>query len=161
MNLAKIATLIAFGASLSVLGSGSGAHAAGSVDVSADNMEIIDAEHKTIFRGNVVAVRTSDTTKSDQMTVTSADEKQTDGTSKSVTKFVDCQGNVNITTKTASITGDWCKLDVLNDKLVVGGANVTLTQGQTLVNGKQLDVDLKTNRLNMTGGRVTGKFVPK
>ena len=137
------------------------AQAAGAVDVSADTMEIIDAEHKTIFRGNVIAVRPSDTTKSDQMTVTSADEKQTDGSTKSVTKFVDCQGNVNITTKTATIIGDWCKLDVLNDKLVVGGANVSLTQGQTVINGKQLDVDLKTNHLNMTGGRVKGSFVPK
>ena len=161
MGFAKIALPAAFGALLAIGSPVAHAQAANAVDVSADNMEIIDAEHKTIFRGNVIAVRPSDTTKSDQVTVTSGDEKQSDGSTKSVTKFVDCQGNVNITTKTATITGDWCKLDVLNDKLVVGGNNVTLTQGQTVINGKQLDVDLKTNHLNMTGGRVKGSFVPK
>ena len=159
MGFAKTATSLALGTALALQTFHLAAHAAGAVDISADNMEIIDAEHKTIFRGNVVAVRPTDTTKSDEMTVTSGDEKQTDGSMKSVTKTVDCQGNVNIATKSAVITGDWCKLDVLHDKLVVGGT-VTLAQGATVVKGKQLDVDLKTNHLQMSGGRVSGNFVP-
>ena len=160
MGFAKTATLLALGTALALPAFRLAAQAAGAVDISADNMEILDAEHKTIFRGNVVAVRSSDTTKSDEMTVTSGDEKQTDGTTKNVTKTVDCQGNVNITTKSAMITGDWCKLDVQHDKLVVGGGLVSLTQGATVVKGKQLDVDLKTNHLQMSGGRVSGNFVP-
>ena len=135
-------------------------HAAGAVDVSADSFESIDAEHKTIFRGNVVAIRPTDTTKSDEMTITSGDEKQPDGKMKSVTKTVECKGNVTITTKDAVITGDMCDLDVQHDKLVVSGAFVTLTQGLTLLKGKQLNVDLKTNHIQMTGGRVNGNFVP-
>ena len=135
-------------------------HAAGAVDVSADSFESIDAEHKTIFRGNVVAIRPTDTTKSDEMTITSGDEKQPDGKMKSVTKTVECKGNVTITTKDAVITGDMCDLDVQHDKLVVSGALVTLTQGLTVLKGKQLNVDLKTNHIQMTGGRVNGNFVP-
>ena len=159
MSIAKTATLLTLGTVLALLVSHRTAQAAGAVDISADNMEIIDAEHKTIFRGNVVATRVTDTTKSDEMTVTSGDEKQADGSVKNVTKTVDCQGNVNITTKSAVISGDWCKLDVLRDKLVVGGT-VSLTQGATVIKGKQLDVDLKTNHLQMSGGRVSGNFVP-
>ena len=137
------------------------AKAAGSVDVEADAMEIIDAEHKTIFTGNVVAKRPSDTTKADQMVITSVDQKQGDGSTKSVTSTVDAKGNVVITTKTATITGEWAKFDVLNEHLVVGGENVSLVQGFTNMKGKQLDIDLKTNHVQMTGGRVNGSFLPK
>ena len=108
----------------------------------------------------MVAVRPTDTTKSDEMIITSGDEKQADGTTKNVTKFVECKGNVTITTKDAVITGDVCKLDVLHDKLVVNGGLVTITQGTTVLKGKQLDVELKTNHIQMTGGRVNGVFVP-
>jgi len=159
MGFAKTATLLAMGAVLVMPAFYISAQAAGAVDISADNMEIIDAEHITIFRGNVVAIRSTDTTKSDEMTVTSGDEKQADGSVKNVTKTVDCKGNVNISTKSAVISGDWCKLDVLHDKLVVGGT-VSLVQGATVIKGKQLDVDLKTNHLQMSGGRVSGNFVP-
>ena len=157
MGLRKTATLLAMAAMLVMPNL---LHAAGAVDVSADSFESIDAEHKTIFRGNVVAIRPTDTTKADEMTITSGDEKQADGTTKNVTKLVECKGNVAITTKAATITGDVCKLDVQRDKLVVSGAIVTLTQGSTVLKGKQLDVDLKTNHIQMTGGRVNGNFVP-
>jgi lipopolysaccharide export system protein LptA len=92
--------------------------------------------------------------------VSSAEQKQTDGTTKSVTDFVNAKGNVTINTKNATITGDWCRFDVLNNQLVVGG-NVVLTQGSSVVKGKKLNVDLKTSHLQMSGGRVSGTFVPK
>ena len=157
MGFRKSAILLALAAMLALPNL---LHAAGAVDVSADSFESIDAEHKTIFRGNVVAIRPTDTTKSDEMTITSGDEKQADGKVKSVTKTVECKGNVTITTKDAVITGDLCDLDVQHDKLVVTGVLVTLTQGLTVLKGKQLNVDLKTNHIQMTGGRVNGNFVP-
>jgi lipopolysaccharide export system protein LptA len=136
------------------------AHAASNVDVEADSMEIIDAEHKTIFRGNVIAKRPTDTIQADEMVVNSSDQKQSDGTSKSVTDFVDAKGNVTINTRDAVINGDWCKFDVLHDQLVVGG-NVKLTQGESVVRGQKLNVDLKNFHLQMSGGRVSGSFAPK
>ena len=51
-------------------------HAAGNVEVEADQMEIIDAEHKTIFSGNVISTRPSETIKADEMVVTSVEVKQ-------------------------------------------------------------------------------------
>jgi len=136
------------------------AHAEGTVDVEADSMEIIDADHKTIFRGNVVAKRPSDTIQADEMIVSSSDQKQADGSTKSVTDFVDAKGNVTIKTRDAVITGDTAKFDVLHDKLVVGG-EVKVVQGQSVVHGKKLDVDLKNFHLQMSGGRVAGTFVPQ
>ena len=135
------------------------AHAAGTVDIEADSMEIIDADHKTIFRGNVVAKRPTDTIQADEMVVSSSDEKQADGSNKSITSFVDAKGNVTIKARDAVITGDTAKFDVRHDQLVVGG-DVKVVQGQTLLRGKVLNVDMKTFHLQMSGGRVNGTFVP-
>lgn len=134
--------------------------AAGNVEVEADQMEIIDAEHKTIFSGNVVSTRPSETIRSDEMIVTTSEVKQTDGTTKTITENVDAKGHVVITTKTQKITGDWAKFKIQTNELEVGG-NVLVVQGESKLKGDRLVVDLNTNHLQMSGGRVKGSFVPK
>ena len=94
------------------------------------------------------------------MTVFYSDVKQADGTSKSQVSKLDATGNVTITTKNQVITGEWAKMDVLANTLIVGG-NVKLVEGKTTLQGEKLNVDLNTNRTLMTGGRVKGSFVPK
>ena len=59
-----------------------------------------------------------------------------------------------------TITGDWAKFDLQANKLVVGG-NVKLVQGTTVLTGKELHADLNTDKIQMTGGRVKGSFLPK
>ena len=62
-------------------------------------------------------------------------------------------------TALGTVTGKTAHMDVKANKLwVKGGAKVT--QGKTVMNGEQLFVDLKTNKSEMTGGRVKGSFVP-
>ena len=135
-------------------------HAAGNVEVEADQMEIIDAEHKTIFTGNVISTRPSETIKSDQMVVTTADVKQPDGSMKSVTDKVNATGGVTIKTKSQIITGAAAIFNVQANTLEVMG-NVHVTQGESKLTGEKLSVDLNTNHLQMSGGRVKGSFVPK
>ena len=130
------------------------------VEVEADQMEIIDAEHKTIFSGNVVSTRPSETIKSDQMVVTTADVKQTDGTMKTVTDKVNATGHVTIKTRSQVITGSAAIFNVQANTLEVTG-NVHVTQGDSKLTGEKLVVDLDTNHLQMSGGRVKGSFIPK
>lgn len=132
----------------------------GPVDVEANEMEIIDVDKQAIFRGAVDAVRGDQHIKSDLMTVYYADTKQPDGTSKSEVSKLDATGNVTVTTKNQIITGEWAKMDVSANTLIVGG-HVKLVQGKTTLQGEKLNVDLNTNRTLMTGGRVRGSFVPK
>ena len=139
---------------------GSPLHAAGNVEVEADQMEIIDAEHKTIFTGNVISTRPSETIKSDEMVVTTADVKQTDGTMKTVTDKVNATGNVVIKTKSQTITGSSAIFDVQANTLEVMG-NVRVVQGESNLKGQKLVVNLTTNNLQMSGGRVKGSFIPK
>lgn len=131
------------------------------VDIEADTMEILDAEKKAIFRGNVNAKRGDITLTTDLLTViyeeqvdpNNKDQKRTEVTT------LDAEGNVVIVTNKQTVTGKTAHMDVKANKLwVKGGTKVT--QGKTVMNGEQLFVDLKTNKSEMTGGRVKGSFVP-
>jgi lipopolysaccharide export system protein LptA len=89
-----------------------------------------------------------------------APEGATGNLSGAEVTLLDAKGNVVIITPRERITGDWAKIDVPKDMLIVGG-NVVLTQGTSVLRGQKLDVNLKTNRTVMTGGRVKGQFVPQ
>jgi lipopolysaccharide export system protein LptA len=130
------------------------------VEVEANEMEIVDVDKQAIFRGNVDAVRGNQKIRSDVMTVFYADVKQPDGTSKSQASKLDAKGNVTITTTKQVITGEWAKMDILANTLLVGG-KVKLIEGKNTLQGEKLTVDLTTERTLMTGGRVKGSFVPK
>jgi lipopolysaccharide export system protein LptA len=130
------------------------------VDIEANQMEIFDKEKKAIFRGNVDARRTDVSLKCDELTVLYADVKQPDGTTKTDATDLDAKGNVTIKTTKETITGDWAKFNPQTNKLVVGG-NVRLVQGSTVLQGSELHADLNTDKVEMTGGRVKGSFLPK
>jgi lipopolysaccharide export system protein LptA len=133
------------------------------VEVEANEMEIIDADKQAVFRGKVDAVRGDQHIKSDIMTVFYAEMKQPDGTSKSQASKLDATGNVIVTTSKQVITGDWAKMDIVANTLLVGG-HVKLVEGKTTLSGEKLTVDLSTNRTLMVGNgqtRAKASFVPK
>ena len=129
-------------------------------DIESDSMEIIDAEKKAIFTGNVHATRGDTVLNANQLTVLYDEIKQPDGTTKTDATSLDARGAVVIKTKKETITGDWAKINPQTNKLVVGG-NVKLVQGATILTGPELRADLDTNKVEMTGGRVKGSFLPK
>jgi lipopolysaccharide export system protein LptA len=194
------------------------AQAPAAVDVTANEMEILDAEKKAIFRGAVDATRGTTNLKADALTVTYADVQQPNGSTKTDATDLDARGNVTIKTPRETITGDWARFDPPANQLVVGGGvklvrgdtvltgdelradlstdksegkgnitiitpretitgdwatfdsranqlvvggDVKLVQGATVLSGNELRADLNTDRIQMTGGRVRGSFLPK
>lgn len=135
------------------------AQEAGTVNIEAGEMEIIEADKQAIFRGNVVAKRASETIRAAVMNVEYVDVKQTDGTSKSEVDTMDCTGGVTITTPTQKITGNRALFKVRQNLLTVTG-DVTVVQGKTVLHGPAMEANLKTKRTIMKGG-VSGTFVPK
>jgi lipopolysaccharide export system protein LptA len=152
------------------------------VDIEADTMEILDQEKKAIFTGNVNAKRGNVTLKCEKLVVTYTESPQaptakqqtgtqtaseTQGSSnqgqvdkKTEVTFLDAEGSVVIVTSSQTVTGKTAHMDVKANKLwVKGGTKVV--QGKTIMNGDQLFVDLKTNKSEMTGGRVKGSFAPE
>jgi lipopolysaccharide export system protein LptA len=160
----KTTIAAAFAAALLLLSAGKlSAQTAGApvpVDISANEMEILDAEKKAVFRGAVDATRGTTNLKADTLTVTYAEVKQADGSSKTDATDLDAKGNVTIKTPRETITGDWAKFNPQTNKLVVGG-QVKLVQGSSVLTGNELRADLNTDKIQMMGGRVKGSFLPK
>lgn len=156
--LAVLAILAA--AVVATLGPGMAQAQEESVNIEAGEMEIIDADKRAVFRGDVVAKRSSETINAQEMVVEYVDVKQADGSTKSEVDTMDCTGSVTITTPTQTITGDRAVFHVRKDELVVTG-NVKVVQGKTVLRGPELVANLKTKRTVMKGGRVKGTFVPQ
>lgn len=130
------------------------------VNIEADSMEVLEAEKRAVFKGNVHAQRTGTRLTSDRMVVTYRDVQQADGSKRTDVALIDAQGNVKIQTPRQMITGDSAILDVAGDLLTVTG-NVVVTEGSTVIRGSKLKADLKAKTSSMTGGRVRGSFVPR
>lgn len=130
------------------------------VDVEADQMEVFDKEKRTVFKGHVVAKRTDVTLNAELLTVNYADVKQPDGSTKSDVTHIAAEGGVVIVTAREKITGDKATMDPKSNDLEVDG-NVTVVQGATVIRGGHLHANLNTHKMEMTGGRVKGSFLPK
>jgi len=130
------------------------------VDIESDKMEIVDKENKAIFVGKVKAVRGDTTLHSNKLIVDFIKEKDKQGKEKTVVTFLYATGSVLIITKKQRITGQWARMNIRKNTAIVGG-NVVVHQGATIIKGKKLNINLKTNHSEMTGGRVKGSFVPK
>lgn len=130
------------------------------VTIEADQMEIVEKEHRAVFTGKVDAKRGDVRLTADKLVVLYEDVKQPDGTTKNDVSKLDATGNVTIVTSTQRITGQEARMDVKANKLVVTGG-VQVVQGQTTLKGETLNVDLNTDKSQMSGGRVKGSFVPQ
>jgi lipopolysaccharide export system protein LptA len=81
---------------------------------------------------------------------------------------IEAKGNVIITSdQDQTTTSDWALYDVPAQLVTVGG-NVVLTQGQNVLKGDRLVIDLKTGESRFenpgntaAGGRIRALFVPK
>ncbi len=130
------------------------------VEIEADQMEVVDADKRSVFTGKVVAVRGDMTMHADKMVADYAEAKQPDGTVKNEISKIDATGHVVIITKKQKVTGEWAKINPVTNDMIVGG-NVVLTEGKTVLKGPRLEANLDTDRMVMKGGRVKGSFVPQ
>ena len=132
------------------------------VDIESNTMEIIDEKNQAIFTGKVIAKRGKVTLHAEKLVVDFIKEKNVkapEAKEKTTVTFLNATGGVLIITSSQRITGQWARMDVKADKAVVGG-NVTVKQGSSVIKGNKLNVNLKTDHSEMTGGRVKGSFTP-
>lgn len=139
------------------------------IDIESDTLEVLDAEQVAIFRGNVKAVQAGMTLRSETLRVsyTGGEGMQDSGTEIT---HIRAEGPVIITTEEdQTSTSDWALFDVKSQTVTIGG-NVVLSQGENVIKGDRLVIDLKTGRSRFenpddvaSGGRkrVKGLFMPQ
>lgn len=167
------------------------------IDIESDVLVVHDKDKYATFKGNVKAVQGTTTLRANEInvhyvggdklapgpkkedggeTVTAPATKVADaqgggkadnGSNAQITK-IEAKGNVVITSdKDQTTTSDWAIYDLPAQQVTVGG-NVVLSQGQNVLKGDRLVIDLTTgesrfeNSGNSTaGGRIRALFMPK
>ena len=133
------------------------------VDVAADRIEVQDRADRAIFSGNVVVRQADLTLTAGRLTVAYSNAGGIQ------IERLDATGGVTVRSPAETARGQYAIYD-LDARLITVIGNVTLTRGQSNVNGGRLVIDLDTGRAVMDGsaaavpgtatqgGRVTGTF---
>lgn len=133
------------------------------IEIEADELEVLDADNVAIFRGNVVVVQGTATLRTRELRVhyQSGGDGAIGPTSNQGLRLLEAMGSVEIRSEDQYASGDRADFDFVAEIITMTG-NVVLQQGENLVRGQTLTVDLaaRESRLDSGPRRVTGVFVP-
>ncbi len=164
------------------------------IDIESDVLTVYDAKKYATFKGNVKAVQGTTTLRAAELDVhyvggaekitgqkpaeaapatgqTAAPAAKDGASPESQISKIEARGSVVITSKDdQTTTSDWALYDVPAQLVTVGG-NVVLSQGQNVLKGERLIINLKTGESRFenpgnvatggTGGRIRALFMPK
>lgn len=139
------------------------------IDVDAKTIDVLDANGKAIWSGDVRITQGSMKLNADTVTVFYSRSKK--GGSPTIERL-DAQNNVKLVTPNESASGHYGIYDVAQKTITLIGG-VTLTRGESVLHGARLAIDLESGRSKLdgagtpaapgqpaaSGGRVTGRFV--
>jgi lipopolysaccharide export system protein LptA len=139
------------------------------IDVDAKAIDVLDANGKAIWSGDVRIKQGDMRLNADTVTVYYSHSKK--GGDPTITRL-DAQNNVKLVTPSESATGRFGIYDVGQKTITLVGG-VTLIRGENVLHGQRLSIDLESGRSKLdgagtpaapgqpatTGGRVTGRFV--
>ena len=133
------------------------------IHIEADVLEIEQKKQLATFTGRVDATRGAVRLRSNSLVAEYREVKQGASTKTEITKL-DARGNVIVTSKDQKAVAEWAIMLPQTGKVTMGG-NVVLTQGETVIEGETLEMDLNTGKSRVVGskgrnGRVKGVFVP-
>jgi lipopolysaccharide export system protein LptA len=146
----------------------------GPIDVTANELELVDAQHLAIWRGDVEAMQGRNRMRADTLNIYFAGTPSAKGAGGVApgrnwgkVQRVEAEGNVFYISPTQTARGDHGLYAQGSNSITITG-DVVVVQGQSVVHGDKLVIDLKTNRATMvsdargTGahGRVRGIFYP-
>jgi lipopolysaccharide export system protein LptA len=164
MMAADVRPTPAFAQGRSAFGAGNGP-----IDISADQLEVIDAENRAVWRGNVEAVQGRARLRAPVLTVYfgrngQSGEGSGPGTWGQIQRM-EADGPVYYVTAEQNARGDHATYDAASNTIVMTG-NVVLVQDKNVVQGDRLTIDTRTNHSTLEntaqGGRkrVRGVFYP-
>lgn len=168
---------------IAVIGVTSAAHAqigrqGGPMDITSDRLEVVDAESRAVFSGNVDAAQGDTRLRADEIEVffdrSSNASASTTGGFGEVERVI-ATGDVFYVTPAEVARGDRALYQLATETITMTG-NVVLTRGENVITGSCLIADLATGRSQVnapgctgsangqtaatTGGRVRAVLVP-
>lgn len=126
------------------------------IQIEADRLEIIDNQNTALLTGNVSVVQGSTILKARQIKVFYLRSGQQNQTNSGI-RQIDASGKVAIRSEDNHVTADKASVDMVKEFVTLSG-NVLISQGQNIVKGCIVTVDLKSNVSNVRpcGGSSSG-----
>ncbi len=127
------------------------------IEIEADTLEVEQNAQTATFIGNVVAVQGAIRLRSDRLVVTYARKADGspsggDGTGGTEITRIDAKSNVHVMSEDdQSASGDWALYMVANETITMGDA-VILRQGENVIRGQRLNIDLNSGQARVEGG---------
>jgi lipopolysaccharide export system protein LptC len=128
------------------------------VQITSNTLEVRDKEKKAIFAGNVLVAQGEATMKSKTLDVYYDQDGDAAGPSDQQIRRIEAKGGVVVAQKDQTATGDTGIFDMRTNTVTLIG-DVVSTQGQQVIKGERLTIDLSSG-LWRVGGRVGGLFLP-
>ena len=135
------------------------------VQIESEQLEVHQDENVALFSGHVVARQGQTVLKSDKLTVyyTGAplgDAQAQASQQPQQIRRLEATGNVLVTSADQTASGESAVFDTAANTIVLTG-NVVLTQGENVIRGARLNINVATNQAKMEGGRVQMLIAPK
>ncbi|MCC0039535.1 MAG: LPS ABC transporter substrate-binding protein LptA [Brucellaceae bacterium] len=128
------------------------------IEVESDKLEVRDQENVAVFSGNVSVIQGKTLLKTTKMIVYYADGGGVSSGGSSQIERLVADGKVYLKSEDQVATGDMGTFDMKAEVLVLTGKEVVLTQGENVVVGCKLTVQMKTGKsqLDGCGGKESG-----
>lgn len=137
------------------------------IEIESDKLEVREAENLAVFTGNVSVTQGPTILKSGTMTVYYAKDGGSAATGSSNIERLEVDGKVYVKSDKQVATGDRGVFDMKTEVLVLSGNEVVLSEGNNVLRGCKLTVQMKTGRAQVDGcskgsgnGRVIMKLDP-
>lgn len=117
------------------------------IEISADALEVLQAEQVAIFSGNVDAIQGDMRLQASNLRVHYSSGS---GTGGEISR-IDANGNVHVSSATETARGDSAVYNVVGEEVTMEG-HVVLTQGGNVIQGDRLTIDLATGHSRIEGG---------
>ena len=129
------------------------------IQIEADRLEVRDPEKLAIYTGNVKVRQGATVMESPELKVFYQQGGPEPGAPGSQVTRIEAGPQVLVSSAKQTASGNQAVLDMAQEVITITG-NVILTQGENIVRGQRLVVNLKTKQGRMEGGRVQTLITP-
>jgi lipopolysaccharide export system protein LptA len=121
------------------------------IQIESDRLEVRENENIAIFTGNVSVVQGDMLMKAGRMVVHYAEGSGSVTTGSSNVELIEVEGKVYLEQEGQVVTGDRGRFDLLADRMELTGEKVVLTEGDNVVVGCRLEVEMSTGEARLQG----------
>jgi lipopolysaccharide export system protein LptA len=128
------------------------------IQFESEQLEVHDQDKTAVFTGHVIVRQGTTVLKTDRLTVFYQGSPTGQGPQQ--VSRLEAQGNVLVTSPNQTASGNNGTFDTAANTILLTD-NVVLTQGDNVIRGSKLLIDINTSQAKMLGGRVQMLIAPK